>query len=803
MKAVLRVLCVSLVSVPPLMAATNYVWQGGSHTAPFDTWERASTNIQIAVNAAVGPTNVVLVTNGWYGIGAQIDIDRPVTVRSVNGAADTVVYRTGAADHRIFQLHTAGSVLDGFTVSNGLANVAPAPGNAGGGILIDTNGVVQNCVITHNSASDGTRGGSGVCFTYDGILRNSTITRNSGSQSVAFDPFGGADKYGVPVVENCVISYNNGGGVYMRAYGVLRGCAIFRNWRNQSSGAMMLDASAYVPLTVESCTIAHNTSVGYYGTIYQWTTDSTYRSNNIIYGNTSFAIINDVMQRTVPGAKGPNLSGRNFRARYSLLPYAEHYFGVQEGNLARHDPMFVDPDNDDFRLAPGSPCIDAGSNWTWMASAKDLAGNDRVSGAVVDMGAYEYTPGALDAWLAATNARGNQPFAGQAVHFKGYAAGTNLAGLYYQWDFNNNGTFETSGPAADAVTNIYAAGAYTVKLRVTNTVGEAAERVRTAYIKAGPENLYVAQGGAHTYPYDSWPKAATNIQAAVDAGVDGSTVWVADGTYLLDSPIGIHDNGVILRSVNGHRHTFLDGQDSVICLEISHYAAVVDGFTIQNGRGGSAGGLVISAFDPGVVKLADGVIVRNCHIRNNYGSYGGVHIASVGVLRNCLVEGNTGTSRAAGVYAGHYAALQNVTVTRNSATSSSTDSASGIWGAGWTVIDEHRNVINYGNVSTHGLDQWKYGASHSFIEHSLSGTDNAWYTRGVGNISNLPPQFVEAGAGNFRIASSSPAVDAGTNMPWHAEIGATDLDGAPRLIRGIVDMGAYEAGPRGAVLFLR
>ena len=57
------------------------------------------------------------------------------------------------------------------------------------------------------------------------------------------------------------------------------------------------------------------------------------------------------------------------------------------------DPMFRDPANGDYRLAPGSPSIDAGTNGN--APATDLDGHIRpIDGdgdgtAVVDMGAFE------------------------------------------------------------------------------------------------------------------------------------------------------------------------------------------------------------------------------------------------------------------------------------------------------------------------------------------------------------------------------------------------------------------------------
>jgi hypothetical protein len=59
------------------------------------------------------------------------------------------------------------------------------------------------------------------------------------------------------------------------------------------------------------------------------------------------------------------------------------------------------------------------------------------------------------------------------------------------------------------------------------------------------------------------------------------------------------------------------------------------------------------------------------------------------------------------------------------------------------------------------------------------------------NLLGVDPQFVNAGAGDFRLAANSPAINAGTS---HSSIGSEDLAGHSRVSGGTVDLGAYEYG---------
>ncbi len=85
-------------------AATLYVALNSPNpTPPYTNWATAATNIQDAVDAAAAGDEVV-VTNGIYATPglAEIDtatcivaVDKPLTVRSVNGPDLTVIDGSG------------------------------------------------------------------------------------------------------------------------------------------------------------------------------------------------------------------------------------------------------------------------------------------------------------------------------------------------------------------------------------------------------------------------------------------------------------------------------------------------------------------------------------------------------------------------------------------------------------------------------------------------------------------------------------------------------------------------------------
>ncbi len=235
-------------------------------------------------------------------------------------------------------------VLSGFTITNGQAAVGG--GICGGAAGSSTQATIRRNVIVQNSVTD-TGGGLAYCY---GRIEYNTIAGNSA---------------------------NFGGGLY-DCGGTVRNNLIAGN--SAGSGGGLYDCGG----TIESNTISGNAARVFGGGLRLCRGTI---QNCVIWGNTAFS------DAQLSGSKEPT---------YSCV---HGWAGPGEGNTAE-DPLFVDadgPDDDletyednDYRLAPGSPCIDTGKNEDWMSEALDLDGESRIRYAIssltVDMGAYEYFP---------------------------------------------------------------------------------------------------------------------------------------------------------------------------------------------------------------------------------------------------------------------------------------------------------------------------------------------------------------------------------------------------------------------------
>ena len=364
---------------PALFAATCHVDLQGAEIWPYDTWEKAATNIQSAIDAAADG-DVVLVTDGWYGITAQIAITNGIEVRSVNGAAATTIARIGPEPHRLVYLGHGNARLNGFTLTNGVATNGSSD-QYGGGVLMVEGSTIENCVVSDNEAG-WFGGGISLGYQNGGFVRHCVITRNrSGGDgggilgyscivqnsdifnNVARADGGGVHLGGGGLIENCRVENNiagrTGGGILARGADVVRSCLIVGNVASNDGGGIGYNISTG---HIANCTIVRNTApIG--GGVNGGTVENT-----ILYFNSAD-------------------NGSNYYAgTFSHCCSAPAPDGT--GNISA-DPQFPAPAN--FRLAPASPCIDTGANQSGIPLGDhDVDGAPRIVHGAPDMGAYEY-----------------------------------------------------------------------------------------------------------------------------------------------------------------------------------------------------------------------------------------------------------------------------------------------------------------------------------------------------------------------------------------------------------------------------
>ncbi len=294
--------------------------------------------------------------------------------------------------------------------------------------------------------------------------------------------------------------------------------------------------------------------------------------------------------------------------------------------------------------------------------------------------------------------------------------------------------------------------------------------VLSAHLAEAATNRYVSPSGSEASPYTTWATAAKTIQKAINVCNNGDTVLVTNGTYSIASQVSV-TNGITVSSVNGATVTIIDGGGVRRCVYIGASNAVVDGFTIRNGRAdGNAS--PVSYYGGGVLIYTNGS-VRNCVITNNISNRGGggLFLFWGGLVRNSLIAYNRSLdAREFGGGLWSYGGrVESCTITHNQA-----DSGGGI------AADSPATVVNsiiYQNTANTNSDVLLGGTFSYCCTPSV--------IAGAGNITN-DPAFVQG----FRLASGSPCIDKGTNLAWMT--GACDLDGNDRIGGDKVDIGAYE-----------
>ena len=317
---------------------------------------------------------------------------------------------------------------------------------------------------------------------------------------------------------------------------------------------------------------------------------------------------------------------------------------------------------------------------------------------------------------------------------------------------------------------------------------------------------------------------------------------------------------ITVQSVNGPSVTVIQGNsilgsNAVRCVYMTNNS-VLSGFTVTNGGTLSSGDFLLEQSGGGIwTTNGSSAVVSNCvlignvaadlgggacngiicssSIIQNHAYYGG-GIGSMGspsFATNCLIWSNSAAFFGGGARG---LTLKNCKVLQNMASLAGGTYSGSLYGclvasnstSGFGIINDAHNVINCTIVNNQavygpaGIDGPNTVTINSIIYNNSNVStgspsnylgptifDHCCTTplplTGANNITN-DPGFADFANGNFQLQSNSPCINSGDYYAFVFFIPsgyiATDLDGNPRIVDGLVDMGAYEYQKPGFIL---
>lgn len=374
---------------------------GNVHYVPDDY-----LTIQSAVDSSQ-TWDTVLVRPGIYGENVAlrgkniIVASMFLTTNDTNYISNTIIdgNKTGSVV-TVNQNESLKTVICGFTIMNGLAK-------SGGGIMIDgASPSLKNLIIKNNKAY-GTDMNSGNSFIING---GGGIFCNNSNCSIS----------NVAINDN--IASGNGGGVFLNSSNTnIRNVSISKNMGARAGGMFIVWESVSVlcnllisqnsneglvifrgaSAKIINATIAENSGDGLYYEGFPNVINSTI-VNNLGYGINSPGLgIMRLFNSIIWGNKAANeiyVASAGIYVNYSDIKGGETgidaisgWIKWQEGNIGEN-PKFSGVVAQSYQLTSTSPCINAGMQDTAGLGLPptDLAGNPRIYGGWIDMGAYEY-----------------------------------------------------------------------------------------------------------------------------------------------------------------------------------------------------------------------------------------------------------------------------------------------------------------------------------------------------------------------------------------------------------------------------
>lgn len=523
--------------------------------------------------------------------------------------------------------NTYPTVVNGFTITGGQAD---GTDEKGGGIYIygdNSNGGgnfrIERCFLFNNYATQG------------GAVYVSSEVQNVNN--------------GESLINQCII-YNNaageraavenqGGGVYLAGEATVVNTSIFNN----GNGGVRLSSGS----KVVNATIARNTGAGVDLTT---ASNSTNVYNSIIWGNTSLSAEHQptfqnsayhevtaddknsnvyVAKENLDAAAGPMFDAPSVKTSY------DRDFNWRESAY----PLWS------WNVLEGSVMIDKGDNNYYdqnVYGSEDMAGNPRISGERISVGAYEYQ------YLPATRIR----------YVKPTATGT---GDGSSWD-NASGDLQKmidelaeSTPSQTGEVWV-AAGTYTPQSQlISGTAYSASFRMRDGI------SVYGGFAGTESSKLD---RDRPKKEGAMPWDFTNQTILEA--AYYNHGDLAWTNNKWTLTSDSRHVVWFAPMSGGTAFANVT----TLDGVTIQGGyaQGGTGQDDFLTDRGAGVYMDGANAYLSNCIVRENYatGNGGGVYLKN-GRVQTSLIYNNNADADGGAVYVENRGLVYRSMLTNNSA----------------------------------------------------------------------------------------------------------------------------------------
>lgn len=724
------------------------------------------------------------------------------------------------------------TVLDGFSITGGVATSISTPGEAlvtiegtdirtarGGGIYLHKSATtITNCYFYENHA--GFRFGAGMYIDGDDnpALASPIITNCSFENNFANS--GGAVyvSSAQPTFNQCKMEHNIGylgGAIHskdasLKVYNSL----FYENLTNvnvSSGNGGAIDHSGTTQTTIGNCTFVGNKAGADGGAILaSYSTNTLNIYNSIFWDNRAKDDTDNQVKANVAGADVEVGATTPTVTIFNSFVQENSSLINTTNNVSFTDPIFEIYSSSpttihsssayDLQLQVTSAAINAGDNANYDATMgnEDLAGNERIFKTTIDIGAYEnqfpdISPSADNVVYVSKNgtAQGNG---------SSWANANSSLSIVLKWA-SIQPTNVTNGLKV-----FIAKGTYKPEFKSGGTTEQ--------------DKTFILTNGMELYGGFAGTESSQNDRSSIHT--NNKTVLSGD----------FNDDDQII-PLSSNRFSILQNDENAKLVLSAQENSIIDGLSIT---GGNKTGSDIG----GGIKAADNVTLNNLRVYQNSTNTGGsgaamglnstvtnsifsynscegstsggwgagLSVTHNSSVVNCVFYKNITFGKGGGLYTyGENITVLNSTFYQNAAFVSSgsndlggaiyaTDAATNTGGfSGGTSIYNNifydNTTVGQNNIAGADITFVSLSSSTITVTHCLT-QENSSYSTGTGIINNQNPLFADADNGNFRLKCESLAINAGTNTS--VPLPATDINGNTRLFHNhIVDMGAYES----------